>query len=62
MEHPLHQNQHAYQTGKSTVTALHNVVTRIEYAIEHRDMAVGALLQDGLADGTIGRNITLTLK
>jgi hypothetical protein len=25
----LHRNQHAYQTGKSTETALHNVVTRI---------------------------------
>jgi hypothetical protein len=44
MEYPLHQNQHAYQTGKSTETALHNVVTRIEYAIEHRDMALGAYL------------------
>jgi hypothetical protein len=26
-DHPLHRNQHAYQTGKSTKTALHNVVT-----------------------------------
>jgi hypothetical protein len=34
-EYPLHHNQHAYQTGKSTETALHNVVTRIENAIEH---------------------------
>jgi hypothetical protein len=29
MKYPLHQNKHAYQTGKSTETALHNVVTRI---------------------------------
>jgi hypothetical protein len=28
--HPLHLNQHAYQKGKSTETALYNVVTRIE--------------------------------
>jgi hypothetical protein len=28
-EYPLHRNQHAYQTGKSTETALHNVVTCI---------------------------------
>jgi hypothetical protein len=39
---PLHQNQHAYQIGKSTETALHNVVTRIEYAIKHKDIALGA--------------------
>jgi hypothetical protein len=27
---PLHRNQHAYQRGKSTETALHNVVTHAE--------------------------------
>jgi hypothetical protein len=43
-EYPLHRNQHAYQTGKSTETALRNVVTRIENAIEHRDIAFGAFL------------------
>lgn len=32
--HPLHRNLHAYQIGKSTETALHNVVTQIENAIE----------------------------
>jgi hypothetical protein len=42
--HTLHRNQHAYQKGKSTETALHNVVTRIEYAIEHKDIALGAFL------------------
>jgi hypothetical protein len=31
--HPLHCNQRAYQIGKCTETALHNVVTRVEYAI-----------------------------
>jgi hypothetical protein len=41
-EYPLHRNQHAYQIGKSTETALHNVVTCIENAIEHRDIAFGA--------------------
>jgi hypothetical protein len=40
----LHRNQHAYQIGKSTETALHNVVTRIENAIEHKDIAFGAFL------------------
>jgi hypothetical protein len=27
---PLHWNQHAYQIGKSTEAALHNMVTRVE--------------------------------
>jgi hypothetical protein len=42
--HPLHRNQHAYQKGKSTETALHNVAARIENAIEHKDIALGAFL------------------
>jgi hypothetical protein len=42
--HPLHRNQHAYQTGKSTETALHNVVTPSEYAVKHKDIALGAFL------------------
>jgi hypothetical protein len=37
----LHRNQHAYQIGKSTETALRNVVTRVERAIEHKDIALG---------------------
>jgi hypothetical protein len=43
----LHRNQHSYQKGKSTETALHYVVTRIEYIIEHKDIALGALLDIG---------------
>jgi hypothetical protein len=43
-EYPLHRNQHAYQTGKSTEAALHNVVIHTEKAIEHRDIALGAVL------------------
>jgi hypothetical protein len=42
--HPLHRNQHAYQIGKSAATALHNVVTCIEYAIKHKNIALGAFL------------------
>jgi hypothetical protein len=51
--YPLRWNQHAYQIGKSTETALHNVVTRIESAIEHKDIAVGAFLDiEGAFDRT----------
>jgi hypothetical protein len=41
---PLHRNQHAYQAGKSTETALHSVVTRIENAIHYKEIALGAFL------------------
>jgi hypothetical protein len=52
-KYPLHHNQHAYQTGKSTETALHNVVTHIENAIEHRDIAEGSFLdKQGAFDRT----------
>jgi hypothetical protein len=52
-EYPLHRNQHAYQTGKSTETALHNVVTRIKNVIKHKDLALGAFLDiDGAFDIT----------
>jgi hypothetical protein len=51
--HPLDRDQHAYQKGKSTETALHNVVTRIECAIEHKDIALGAFLDlEGAFDRT----------
>jgi hypothetical protein len=38
----LHQNQFAYQPGKSTETALHHVVMHTEVALEHREAALGA--------------------
>jgi hypothetical protein len=57
--HLLHQNQHAYQTGKSTETTLHNVVTHIEYAIEHKDIALGAFLD---VEGAFERTSFDTIK
>jgi hypothetical protein len=52
-EYPLHLNQHAYQIGKSTETTLHSVVTCIENAIKHKDLALGAFLDiEGAFDRT----------
>jgi hypothetical protein len=52
-KYPLHHNQHSYQTGKFTETALHNVVTCIENAFEHRDIALGAFIDiEGAFDRT----------
>jgi hypothetical protein len=57
--YPLHQNQHAYQTGKSTETALHHVVTRIGSATEHKEIALAAFLDiEGAFDRTCFEVIT----
>jgi hypothetical protein len=61
--HPLHRNQHAYQTGKSTETALHHVVTRIESAIEHKETVLAAFLDiQGAFDRTSFEVITQAAK
>lgn len=39
---PIHKNQHAYQTGKSTETALHQLTSKIELAIDQKQYALGA--------------------
>jgi hypothetical protein len=48
-KYPPHRNQVAYQTGKSTETALHNMATRIESAIQYKGLAIGAFF---VIDGT----------
>jgi hypothetical protein len=52
-EHPLHQNQYAYQIGKSTETAIHNVVTRTDSTIKYKEITTGAFLDiEGVFDRT----------
>jgi hypothetical protein len=41
---PLHPNQHAYQTGKSVDTTLHQLVVRVEKALDKREIAFGIFL------------------
>ena len=41
---PLHPNQHAYQAGKSVETALHQLVVRVEKALDQQELALVALL------------------
>jgi hypothetical protein len=49
----LHRKQFAYQTGRSTDTALHNVVMRIEDAVAHKEIALGAFFHiEGAFDRT----------
>jgi hypothetical protein len=41
---PLHRRQFAYRAGKSTVSALHHVVKRVENALEHKEIALTAFI------------------
>ena len=42
--YPLSKNQHAYLAGKSTDTALHNLVGKIERALDNKAYALGIFL------------------
>jgi hypothetical protein len=51
--YPLHQNQFAYQTGKSIQTALYNMVTHNDSTAEHKEISLGAFLDtEGASDRT----------
>ena len=41
---PLHHNQHAYIAGRSCDSALHQLVGRIEHALDNKEIALGAFL------------------
>jgi len=40
----MHDNQHAYQAGKSTDSALHTLVGKIEKALHNKEYALGVFL------------------
>jgi hypothetical protein len=41
---PLHPNQHAYWVGKLVETALHQLVVRVEKALDQQERALGVFL------------------
>jgi hypothetical protein len=41
---PLYPNQHAYQAGKSMETALHQLVVRVEKALDQQEVVLGVFL------------------
>jgi ribonuclease HI len=60
---PLHQNQHAYQAGKSTETALHQLVSRIEVALDQGQYAMCAFLDiEGAFDKPVFTLVMQTLQ
>jgi hypothetical protein len=53
MRYPLHLHQHTYQTGRSTETALHSLVYKIEWVLKAGLVALGAFLDtEGAFDNT----------
>ena len=61
-KNPLHINQHGYQSGKSTETALNAVVSTIEEGLQTQEIALGAFLDnDGAFDSTSIEAITSAL-
>ena len=60
---PLHKNQHAYQNGKSTETALHSLVTLIEKSLNFKETALCAFLDiEGAFDNTSYASINTALR
>jgi hypothetical protein len=50
---PLERSQHAYQRDRSSETALHSLVRRIESVLGHKIFALGAFLDvEGAFDNT----------
>ena len=41
---PLHPNQHAYWAGKSVETALHQLIVRVEKALDQQETVLGVFL------------------
>lgn len=60
---PLHANQHAYQTGKSTDTALHQLTQKIEYMLDNGKIALGCFMDvEGAFDNTNFEVITEAMR
>jgi hypothetical protein len=59
---PLHPNQHAYQAGKSTETALHQLVVQVEKVLNQKETALGVFLDiDGAFNNTSYDSISAAL-
>jgi ribonuclease HI len=54
----LDASQHAYQQGKSTVSALHQLVSKVENSLEHKQIALAAFLDiEGAFDNASHQSI-----
>lgn len=59
LKFPLHPNQHAYQIGKSTDTALHHSTQKVERMLNNGKVALGCFMDvEGAFDNTDFDTIT----
>lgn len=59
---PIHANQHAYTQGKSTESALHTVVDRIERSLDNKMSTLGVFIDiEGAFDKTTFRKMETAL-
>ena len=59
---PIHPRQHAYQAGKSTESALHQLVGRIERALDAKEYTLGVFFDiEGAFDNTTMNSIKTVL-
>ena len=59
---PIHPRQHAYQAGKSTESALHQLVGRIERALDAKEYTLGVFFDiEGAFDNTTMDSIRTVL-
>jgi len=59
---PIHPRQHAFQAGKSTESALHQLVGRIDKALDAREYSLGVFFDiEGAFDNTSCKSVRLAL-
>jgi len=59
---PLHPRQHVYQAGKSTESALHQLVSRLERALDQKQYALGVFFNiEGAFDNSSPRSVRYAL-
>ena len=61
-QHPIHKDQHAYNKGRSTDTALHAMVSRIEKSLPFGEAALGLFFEvSTICDTLLARGAKATL-
>ena len=59
---PINPRQHAYQAGKSTDSALHQLVGRIEKALDAKEYSLGVFFDiEGAFDNTSTKSVRIAL-
>ncbi|MCP3663266.1 MAG: reverse transcriptase-like protein [Gammaproteobacteria bacterium] len=57
LDSPLHASQHAYREGRSTISALHSLVTKIQDSLDHKEWALGVFFDIAGAFDNVDFNV-----